>query len=220
MNHRVFSFNGVPEVLHVHSYLCYFPLSLSDCSNTSILSSSLYVMRSVWSSLLERLATGIFLWLTCFSFPEFSVWYFSGFCIFLEFLFNILYYLPYFIYMFISILLEFIQLFIFSLNALMCLYMSSLVSFAHYYNIWVLCALIFFIILVPQWCCWLWRCHFALFCAYFLCFCIGVCASEAKSLTGSFNHLYSFGWSVLSIQAGLCSGGVVMWFLTTGLRYN
>jgi hypothetical protein len=35
-------------------------------------------------------------------------------------------------------------------------------------------------------------CFWFFFFSYFMCLCIGISALEAKSLVGSFNHLYSF----------------------------
>jgi hypothetical protein len=45
------------------------------------------------------------------------------------------------------------------------------------------------------------------FFSYFLRFCIGIGASEIKSLVGGFNQLKSFNLSVVSVVAGLDSDG-------------
>jgi hypothetical protein len=129
--------------------------------------------------------------------------YFQAFYVFAEFFFNILHCMPNFIQLFICIPSKFIKV-IMCVSSLILGTIHIIISFE-----FLDCDFIHFIFINMHYYGIVYFGEVILLCfLYFLCFCIGICTSEAESLAGGFNLLYSFKWSILNIQAGLCSGGI------------
>jgi hypothetical protein len=115
------------------------------------------------------------------SFSRISILFFSEFLYLIVFLFHVLLCFVYFIQLFISVFLEFIQMFI-------CVLFNFIDHFSHFHS------LRFYSLDYPV--CYyeveFWRYHVDFFFSISLCFCIGICMSEHKSLVLSFNNLEYF----------------------------
>jgi hypothetical protein len=164
------------------SYYC--QLSFSEYSNSSIFSSSCDILSSPWSILFMRISTEIFVFeLLNFSFPQFQFDSFSGFLhLYYKSAFHILHCLPYFTSCW----------FVFVLNSVRYLYISSLILLIILIVIWVHCLRVHppHFNSSPLFCgCYFFKESHCLVFSFYLCFYLEIYAPKAKSLVEGFTPL-------------------------------